>query len=123
MAFKETHFIYFLLDGGSVVYIGCSMSLPGRMQVHKYEKPHTSVRLMGPYSRKFAFKNEARWIKRFRPIYNKVVTKTKNRAKVDPQEKVILVGFYIKKNFVDMAGGMNTVRELAKEYIESVAKI
>lgn len=45
------------------------------------------------------------------------------RKPVDPQEKVILVGFYIKKNFVDLAGGMDTVRGLAKEYIESVAKI
>lgn len=45
------------------------------------------------------------------------------RKKVDPKKKVILVGFYTKKEVVDQNGGMDQTRSLAKEYIESIAKL
>ncbi len=45
------------------------------------------------------------------------------RKKVDPREKVILVGFYTKKSVVDNCGGMSTVRDIAKKYVEDIATI
>jgi len=45
------------------------------------------------------------------------------RKKVSPEKKVILVGFYTRKEVVDINGGMEQTRELAKQYIESVAQI
>jgi hypothetical protein len=41
------------------------------------------------------------------------------RKPVKPEEKVILVGFYTKKAFVDNVGGMEKAREIAKHYIEN----
>lgn len=40
------------------------------------------------------------------------------RKPVDPKEKVILVGFYVKNKYVLQAGGMDRAREIAKESIE-----
>lgn len=40
------------------------------------------------------------------------------RKKVEPAEKVILVGFYTKRKVVDNAGGMEVARETAKNYLE-----
>jgi hypothetical protein len=45
------------------------------------------------------------------------------RKKVAPEKKVILVGFYTRKEVVDMNGGMEQTRELAKQYIENIAQI
>jgi hypothetical protein len=45
------------------------------------------------------------------------------RKKVSPEKKIILVGFYTRKEVVDINGGMEQTRELAKQYIESIAKI
>lgn len=42
------------------------------------------------------------------------------RKPVEPSEKVILVGFYTKKKYVDGVGGMNNARHLAKEYLEKM---
>lgn len=44
------------------------------------------------------------------------------RKPVKPSEKVILVGFYVKKSVVDSVGGMDRAREIAKTYIESRAE-
>lgn len=41
------------------------------------------------------------------------------RKKVEPSEKVILVGFYTKRKFVDKVGGMDKAREIAKDSIET----
>lgn len=41
------------------------------------------------------------------------------RKPVDPKEKVILVGFYVKNNYVQQVGGMERAREIAKESIEN----
>lgn len=41
------------------------------------------------------------------------------RKKVEASEKVILVGFYTKKKFVDNVGGMEQAREMAKNYLET----
>jgi len=45
------------------------------------------------------------------------------RKKIAPDQKVVLVGFYTKKEVIDSVGGMDITRSLAKEYIESVSKI
>lgn len=47
--------------------------------------------------------------------------KTSGRKPVTPAEKVILVGFYVKRKYVDILGGMDEVRTKAKEYIEGHA--
>lgn len=44
--------------------------------------------------------------------------KTGGRKPVEPAEKVMLVGFYTKKKVIDKAGGMEQVREAAKNYVE-----
>lgn len=41
------------------------------------------------------------------------------RRKVDPQEKMILVGFYTKTKIVNKAGGIAVAREFAKEKFEA----
>jgi hypothetical protein len=41
------------------------------------------------------------------------------RKKVDPAEKVILVGFYTKQKVVNQIGGMERAREIAKNTVES----
>lgn len=43
------------------------------------------------------------------------------RNRINPSEKVILVGFYTKKSVVDTLGGMETARSYAKETIENQA--
>lgn len=40
------------------------------------------------------------------------------RKKVDPKEKVVLVGFYIKTRFIEEIGGMENARAFAKASIE-----
>lgn len=44
------------------------------------------------------------------------------RKPVKPSEKVILVGFYTKRSVIDSLGGMDRIREIAKEYVESRAE-
>lgn len=39
------------------------------------------------------------------------------RKKVQPSEKVILVGFYIKRKSVDQVGGMDAARRIAAEAV------
>lgn len=119
---KETHYIYFLLRRGKVVYIGCSRNVDGRLQAHKYAKPHTKVRIMGPYPKDAAFANETRWIKKFRPVYN-LGLKATFRKKKDPSEKVIMVGFYIKRKVVERVGGMEQARKLAYNHITELSEI
>lgn len=41
------------------------------------------------------------------------------RKKVEPQEKVILVGFYTKRKFIEKVGGMEKARQMAKDFIET----
>lgn len=41
------------------------------------------------------------------------------RKRIDPKEKVILVGFYVKNNYVQQVGGMDRAREIAKESLEN----
>ena len=41
------------------------------------------------------------------------------RKPVDPEEKIILVGFYIKNKLVKQVGGMEMARIIAKESIEN----
>lgn len=44
------------------------------------------------------------------------------RKPVKPAEKVILVGFYTKKHVIDSLGGMESTRQIAKNYIEGRAE-
>lgn len=48
--------------------------------------------------------------------------KTGGRNPVEPSERVILVGFYTKQHVVDGVGGMESARNLAKNYIEAKAE-
>jgi hypothetical protein len=41
------------------------------------------------------------------------------RKPIDPKERVILVGFYVKNSFVEQVGGMGRAREIAKESVEN----
>jgi len=41
------------------------------------------------------------------------------RKPVEPAEKVILVGFYTKKKFIDETGGMEKARIIAKLAVEN----
>lgn len=43
------------------------------------------------------------------------------RKKVNPAEKVILVGFYTKKSVIETIGGMDKTRSYAKEIVEARA--
>lgn len=45
------------------------------------------------------------------------------RKKVEPSEKVILVGFYIKRKMVEKVGGMDQARKLAYNHITRLAEI
>ena len=40
------------------------------------------------------------------------------RRPVEPEEKVILVGFYIKQKFVTRVGGISRAREIAANQLE-----
>lgn len=40
------------------------------------------------------------------------------RKKIDPKEKVILVGFYVKNAYVERVGGMSRARDIAKDSVE-----
>ena len=43
------------------------------------------------------------------------------RKPVEPHKKMILVGFYVQQAVVDMLGGKEKTRTLAKDYIEHKA--
>lgn len=43
------------------------------------------------------------------------------RKPIDPSERVILVGFYVKKKVIDMLGGMVSIRDKAKKEMEAEA--
>jgi hypothetical protein len=101
-----------------VLYIGSSHTPGNRIRVHKYDKPHNAHRIMGPYERTTAFKNEARLIKLFQPKYNGDISKA-GRKKIEPSNKMTLVGFYTKRKVVENAGGMDAARQEAKEYFET----
>lgn len=47
--------------------------------------------------------------------------RTSGRKRIDPKEKMILVGFYTKKKYVDIIGGMDEARERAKIAVEVLA--
>lgn len=40
------------------------------------------------------------------------------RKPIEPAEKAILVGFYIKKKFVDLVGGKEKARQIARVAVE-----
>jgi len=43
------------------------------------------------------------------------------RKKIEHSEKVILVGFYTKRKFVEALGGMDKVRDMCKGEVEGQA--
>lgn len=43
------------------------------------------------------------------------------RKPVAPEKKAILVGFYVRQEVINMVGGMDAARQMAKGYIERVA--
>lgn len=45
------------------------------------------------------------------------------RKKVEPAEKVILVGFYIKRKVIEKVGGMDQARKLAYNHITELSEI
>lgn len=45
--------------------------------------------------------------------------KTGGRNPVEPAEKVVLVGFYTKKKFIDFVGGMEKARKFSKDQLEA----
>lgn len=52
------HWVYFLIDDGKIVYIGCTANLLQRMKGHKNKK-HNAVRVF-----KFKMKCQALWFER-----------------------------------------------------------
>ncbi len=44
------------------------------------------------------------------------------RKPINDQEKVVLVGFYVKRYIIDALGGMDKVRELSKYEVETAGK-
>lgn len=44
------------------------------------------------------------------------------RKPVKPSDKVILVGFYVKKSVVDSVGGMDMARMIVKNHLEARAE-
>jgi predicted GIY-YIG superfamily endonuclease len=61
--------IYFLLNRGRVVYIGQSIYIPRRITEHR-DKKFSAFRAIECSLDKLNF-YEYRWIKKFRPKYNK----------------------------------------------------
>jgi excinuclease UvrABC nuclease subunit len=108
--------LYFLMQGDLIVYIGCTKNLANRLQAHKYTKEHDSVRTIKVNKRKDAYKYEARWIRKFKPMYN-LGSDSSGRKPVSPEEKVILVGFYIKRKIVESVGGISKAREIAHQAV------
>ena len=100
-----------------------SRNVKTRLKAHQYDKPHDSVRIMGGFNRGDAYRYETRWINRFKPKYNKGwLNNAGRKALPEPSDKVILVGFYVKKSVVDSVGGMDMARLIVKNYLESRAE-
>lgn len=119
---KKTHYIYFLLNGKEIVYIGCSKTPETRIRVHSSNKKFTAQRVMGPYSQNFAFDQESRWIRKFTPKYNLGWLGNSGRKPItNPEEKVIQLNFYVKSKYIELVGGMERAREIAKSAIENMA--
>lgn len=64
-------FVYFLVKGKKVVYIGISYNLVTRTMEHAMNKEFSSIRWVQCESRDTALKYERRWILKFMPILNK----------------------------------------------------
>lgn len=66
------HWVYFLLKGKIIIYIGCTMDCARRINEHKLNgKRFTSFRTIECSSYEIASAYEKRWIKRFRPRDNR----------------------------------------------------
>lgn len=64
--------IYFLLKKGKVVYIGQTTNIWGRIIGHQVSyKDFDKIRFIPCYGRRIRLKYERRWIRKFRPKFNK----------------------------------------------------
>lgn len=45
------------------------------------------------------------------------------RKPVEPSKRMILVGFYVQQSVIDLLGGKDKTREIAKEYVEHKAEV
>jgi excinuclease UvrABC nuclease subunit len=70
-------YLYFLLHRRTVVYIGITVNLPGRLSEHRAEKTFTKVRSFIMQDLDSARKYEKRWIKKFDPKYNTMHSATR----------------------------------------------
>lgn len=57
------------------------------------------------------------------------MAKKKNKANrggrkpVEPSKKMVLVGFYVQQCVIDLLGGKDKTREMAKQHVESKADV
>lgn len=59
---SQPYWVYFLIDQGEIVYIGCTVNLAQRMNQHT-DKPHNAVRVFRYNDKWEALHNERRWTK------------------------------------------------------------
>lgn len=45
------------------------------------------------------------------------------RKPIEPSKRVVLVGFYVQQSIIDLLGGMEKTREMAKQHIEHKADV
>lgn len=45
------------------------------------------------------------------------------RKPVDPSKRVVMVGFYVQQSIIDLLGGMEKTREIAKSHVEHKADV
>lgn len=112
------HRVYYLYAGDLLVYIGCTTNLKERLRIHRCSKQFTRYKSIGFEHRANAYAFEAAEIRKHKPMYNR--GNNGGRKKLPENEKMLLVGFYTKKENVDRVGGLARAREIAKNLIEAV---
>ena len=122
------HWVYFLIRKGVVIYIGCSMRPDKRIHEHKLGgRKFDSTRRIECKDYETGLYYEKRWIKKFKPkfniMHNKIKSNTTRIKPVEPSKKMVLVGFYVQQCVIDLLGGKDKTREIAKEHVEHRADV
>ena len=67
---KGIYFIYYLVDAGNIVYIGCSSNIYKRFKEHKYQKQFDTIEMFSMPDQRTAKNKEKQLIVKHKPIHN-----------------------------------------------------
>ena len=97
---KEEYFVYFLLDGEEIVYVGKSINYHQRLKAHSKNKKFDSYYLLKCKNEKEMDILEFDFIVKFEPKYNSVLPASEYYFSVNKIKEKLNIGAWDFKRFV-----------------------